>query len=157
MAVREVRRRTDSPGLRYASAMPVSPILMEWFVAFVLMLTGMSHMLYPRLWADLFRYLLQFRFAGLIVGSLTLPLALLVVIWHNVWALGIPVIVTIVGWIWLAKSILYLLYPAALTKAASPHMDHPRRFMIAGAILLVLGAAVVINRVVEDTLARGAA
>ena len=137
--------------------MPVSPPLMEWFVAFVLMLTGMSHMLYPRLWAELFRELLRLRFAGLIVGTLTLPLALLVVIWHNVWVLDFPVIVTLVGWIWLVKSILYLLYPAALTKAASPHMDHPRRFIITGAILLLLGAAVVINRVLDDMLRTGAA
>lgn len=121
-------------------------LLIEWFVAILLLATGVSHMVQPRLWAQLFVDVLQKPYGGLFIGAMTLPLGLFVALGHNVWGLRPPVIVTIVGWGWTIKSTIYLLYPQALNKVATRHMERPHRFIPAGAVMALLGGAVIAYR-----------
>src|SRR5690348_1205729 len=91
-------------------------LFVEQLVAVSLLATGLSHALQPSLWAALFRDLLDRPYAALVIGVFTLPLGLFVVLTHNVWVLGVPVVVTVFGWAWTIKSVGYLLYPRALEK-----------------------------------------
>ena len=121
-------------------------LLIEWFVATLLVVTGVSHVLQPRLWAQLFIDVLQKPYGGLFIGAMTLPLGLFVALGHNVWVLRPPVIVTIVGWGWTIKGTIYMLYPQAMNKVATRHMAHPLRFIPAGALMVALGGVVIAYR-----------
>jgi uncharacterized protein YjeT (DUF2065 family) len=123
------------------------PLLIEWFVAALLIVLGISHIAQPRLWVALFTDVLKWPYAALIIGAFTLPFGLLVAIGHNVWVLDVPVIVTIVGWGWTVKGTLYLIAPAVLHFAARPHVHRPNRFVMGGAIALVLGAVIMVRLV----------
>ena len=83
----------------------------EKLVAVSFAIIGLSHLFQPRAWAELFN---RFRDKGeagsLQLGLLYLPFALLIVTFHNTW-LGLPMIVTLIGWIQLLKSGVYLLWP----------------------------------------------
>lgn len=117
-------------------------LLTEQFVAVALLATGLSHALQPARWAELFTDFLHRPYAALVIGTLTLPLGLGVVLTHNVWVLDLPVIVTLFGWGWTVKSVLYLLRPQSLDvwreKATGPQAR--RSFIAVGSVMAVLGA-----------------
>jgi uncharacterized protein YjeT (DUF2065 family) len=120
--------------------MPVSHVA-EYFVAILLLVTGLSHILCPRLWAQFFQDAFQKPYAGLWVGMLTLLCGLPVAIAHNYWAWDPRVIATVVGWGWSLKGTLYLLAPGLPKKVAAPHIQRPARFAYAGGFLMLLGLA----------------
>ena len=86
-------------------------IAVEKLVAISFAIIGLSHLFQPRAWAEFFIRVRRKGEAGsLQLGLLYLPLALLIVTLHNVWH-GLPMIVTIIGWSQLLKSVVYLLWP----------------------------------------------
>ena len=123
----------------------------EAFTATITAIVGVSHILHPNLWARLFIDLMKQPYAGLYVGTFTLPLGLLIALGHNVWVLDVPVLVTIFGWGWTLKGALYLLRPATLQQVGARQMQHPERFRIAGAIILV-AALVIAGDIALDRL-----
>ncbi|HEX5724335.1 MAG TPA: hypothetical protein VFX98_02650, partial [Longimicrobiaceae bacterium] len=74
------------------------------------------------------------RFAGLLIGTFTLPASLLLVIGHNRWAWDPSVFITLAGWAMLAKSVAYLLFPDAATRVVSTVKDS-RKFVWVGAAM----------------------
>ncbi len=46
---------------------------------------------------------------------------------------------TILAWAWLAKGLIYLVYPALLERAARRAIVNPRKFAPIGWIMLVVG------------------
>src|ERR1700682_760474 len=86
-------------------------IAIEKLVAVCFFVIGLSHILQPRAWVKFF---IRFRDKGaagtLQLGLFHLPLALLIVSFHNIWH-GLPLVVTIIGWAQLLKSFLYITYP----------------------------------------------
>jgi len=76
-----------------------------------------------------------------IVGILTLAAGLAMVIAHNVWSGGAPmVIVTLVGWLTLAKGLLFLfLSPEAEADLFFSKLHYERLFYVYVAISLVIG------------------
>jgi uncharacterized protein YjeT (DUF2065 family) len=114
----------------------------EWFVGVLLVVTGISHVLRPREWAGLFISLLRESWGGLVIGMPTVAMGLLVVLSHNVWVWAPGLIVTVIGWGWIIKGTLYLLWPALPRRVATPHLARPERFRWAGAVCVLLGAVV---------------
>ena len=114
----------------------------EQFVALSLLTIGLSHALQPARWAELFGDLIPRPYAALYIGVFTLPLGLLIVLTHNVWVLGLPVVVTLVGWGWTVKGLLYLLWPRSLERwrdaATGPRA--PRNYVLVGTLMAALGA-----------------
>jgi len=83
----------------------------ERLAALVLLLTCLSHIAMPAVWHDLFsRIRQQGNLAGLAVAAIHLPLALLIVAFHNVWSWP-SVVVTLTGWALLLKGSLHLVSP----------------------------------------------
>ena len=116
---------------------------LDQIYAILLVVLGLSHVLAARLWCELFDKLFQLKFAALIIGTLTLPFGLPVIVLHNRWVWEPAVIVTIVGWGWTIKGALYLLFPR------TPDLIRPRefrgqhhKFIIAGLFAIMLGVAV---------------
>ena len=75
------------------------------------LVTGVSHIVQPRVWAQFF---IDLRSKGEIGsfhnGLLHFPLGALIVSFHNVWH-GLPMVLTIIGWGLLLKSLTYLTLP----------------------------------------------
>ncbi len=68
-------------------------------------------MIQPRVWAEFFIMLREKKEVGSFLnGLLHFPLGAVIVSFHNVWH-GFPMIVTLMGWGLLVKSVIYLTYP----------------------------------------------
>ncbi len=68
--------------------------------------------IYPRLIED-FAKSLALTYLG---AALSLMIGLLIVLVHNVWAANWPVIITIFGWLALAKGITLIIFPNSAVK-----------------------------------------
>ena len=102
-------------------------------------ITGLSHILQPRAWAEFFILVRDKGEAGAFVdGFLNLPLAGVIVGFHNTWT-GIPVVLTLVGWALLIKSLIRFCAPRlALRVMARVSLERSWEFQTAGAGLLAL-------------------
>jgi hypothetical protein len=100
---------------------------------------GLSHLLQPKAWAEFFILLRGKAEAGAFVdGLLNLPLAGVIIGFHNVWS-GIPVVLTLVGWGLLIKSLLRFCAPKqGLMMMARVSVERSWEFQVAGAVLVVL-------------------
>ena len=100
---------------------------------------GLSHILQPKAWADFFILLRNKGEAGAFVdGFLNLPVAGIVVGFHNTWS-GIPLVLTLVGWALLIKSLIRFCAPAlAVRIMARVSLERAWEFQVAGAGLVAL-------------------
>lgn len=126
-----------------------TPNIAARFVALALIVSGLSHILRPREWAGLFIDLLKKPCAGLLIGLPTFMVGLPIVLAHQIWVPRPAVIVTIFGWGWTTKGLLYLLWPHLFQRVATRHLEHPERFRWAGLVLVLLGGAVAIDQAVN--------
>jgi hypothetical protein len=76
-----------------------------------------------------------------VLGAITLAAGLAMVLAHNIWSGGaVVVIVTIVGWITLIKSLLFLFLPPDMEAGLFlGQLHYQQLFYLYGAISLVLG------------------
>jgi len=83
----------------------------------------------------------------LIVGIITLAAGLAMVLAHNIWSGGaLAVVVTLVGWITLIKSLFFLFMPPEMkTRLFLQQLHYQQLFCLYGAISLVLGAYLTYN------------
>ena len=100
---------------------------------------GLSHLLQPKAWVEFFILLRGKGEAGAFVdGLLNLPPAGVIIGFHNVWS-GIPVVLTLVGWGLLIKSLLRFCLPKqGLMMMARVSVERSWEFQVAGAVLVVL-------------------
>ncbi len=113
----------------------------EMFAAVNFLVTGLSHVLHPRVWVEFFAWLRGRGHAGVFVnGLLSLGFGSIVVAFHNVWT-GLPMVLTIVGWAHVVKSLVILAVPAVGMRSlerVSPERAH--ELVAAGGVLLALSA-----------------
>ena len=75
-------------------------------------------------------------------GFLNLPLAGIIIGFHNVWS-GIPAVLTLVGWCLLIKSLIRFCAPKlALRMMARVSVERAWEFQVAGAALVALAGLV---------------
>ena len=102
---------------------------------------GLSHVVQPRAWADYFIFIRGKRETGAFLdGFLHLPVAALIIGFHNVWS-GIPAVLTVVGWAYLIKSILRFCWPTqGLRIMQRVSVERAWEFQAAGVVLGLLAA-----------------
>ena len=102
---------------------------------------GVSHVLQPRAWVAYFTLLRGYGEAGAFLdGFLHLPLAGLIIAFHNVWS-GIPIVLTILGWCFLIKSVLRFCLPKlGVRMMGRVSIERRWEFQAAGAVLVVVAA-----------------
>jgi len=119
-------------------------LLIERVMAVGLLVIGLSHWLRAQMWADLFAEWRQNRFLPFYLGWLYLTLGTVIALGHNVWAWDLVVAVTLLGWAWTLKGILYLLWPGLLARVVERNLkdgeNHARKFALVGAFMAVIGA-----------------
>lgn len=105
--------------------------------------TGLSHILQPRAWAEFFILLRGKGEPGAFVdGFLNLPLGAVIVAFHNVWS-GIPLMLTLVGWALLIKGLIRFCVPRqALRMIARVSVERSWEFQLAGAGLVTLAGLI---------------
>jgi hypothetical protein len=118
----------------------------EKLVAVGFLLIGISHMAQARAWSEFFIRIREKGAAGSIqLGLLNLPLALLIIAFHNVWH-GLPIIVTVIGWGLLIKSFVYLISPAqALHMLGTISIENSWRFVVGGAVSIAISALILLG------------
>ena len=100
---------------------------------------GLSHLLQPKAWVEYFILLRGRGEVGAFVdGFLHLPLAGGIIAFHNVWS-GIPIVLTLLGWAFLIKSLVRFCVPKlGLRMMARVSVERSWEFQVAGAVLVVL-------------------
>lgn len=104
---------------------------------------GLSHILQPMAWVEFFILLRGKGEAGVFVdGFLNLPVAGLIIGFHNVWS-GIPAVLTLVRWCLLIKSLIRFCAPKlALRMMSRVSVERSWEVQVAGAALVVLGGLI---------------
>jgi uncharacterized protein YjeT (DUF2065 family) len=105
-----------------------------------LLVIGLSHAVQCRAWARFFMMLREKGEAGVLANALLhfWP-GLLIASFHDVWT-GIPLILTVYGWLLVLKGTLYLLWPPIWLRAMSLVSEaNARKFAIAGVPLIAFG------------------
>ena len=123
--------------LKYRRSMEKS---VEVLAIILLGVIGLSHLLQPRAWAQFFILLRGKGEAGAFVdGFLHLLPAGIIIGFHNVWSGGLSVLLTLLGYAFLIKSLLRFCIPKlALTVWARVSLERSWEFQVAGAGLLAL-------------------
>lgn len=98
---------------------------------------GLSHIAQPRAWA---RYFIRLRELGNLGNFLnawmTLAAGSLIVGFHNVWT-GLPVTLTVLGWLFVIKATLYFLFPSIGLKSLSHISEERAKMFIVPGVMLV--------------------
>lgn len=75
-----------------------------------------------------------------IAGILAFVPGLAIVLTHNVWVAGWPVIITLFGWLALLGGIFRLIFPQEVTRIGSRIIAMPSALTVGGIVVLALGA-----------------
>ena len=118
-------------------------VAIEKLVALSCFVIGLSHILQPRAWVEMF---IDWRQKGKVgvfyTGLLHFNFGALIVSFHNVWH-GIPMLVTLLGWGWTIKGVLYLTVPAhGLKMLNRVSLDRAWEFVVAGALIVIVAAVI---------------
>ena len=118
-------------------------LAVERLVALCCFVIGLSHIVQPRAWAELF---INWREKGVVgvfyTGLLHFALGAIIVAAHNVWR-GVPLLVTLLGWGWTIKGLLHLTYPShGLKMLKRVSVERAWEFRLAGAVLVAVSAVI---------------
>lgn len=115
----------------------------EIFATIAFAVVGLSHLLQPGGWVRFFILLREKGEPGAFVdGLLNLQMAGLILAFHNVWS-GIPLVLTLLGWCLLLKSLLRMCLPRwGLKQMERVSMERAWEFRIAGAGLAALACLI---------------
>jgi hypothetical protein len=78
-----------------------------------------------------------------LAGFMTLTLGAVVVVLNNVWTSGLPLLVTILGWLTLIKGAYILIFPNS-TLAYYKKMNKGNIFFWGGVVVFILGLALLV-------------
>ena len=109
---------------------------------------GLSHIFQPRVWAQFFIDLRSKGEIGSFINAfIHFPLGALIVAFHNVWQ-GIPTILTLLGYAWVLKSLVYFVLPSFGLKSMSRvSLEKSRGFIVAGVMMLCIGSLLLFSLV----------
>jgi len=110
----------------------------EWFVAVTGVVIGLSHLLRPNDWAEVFRQLHRLGRPGAFAnGGPTLAAGAVVVAGHGSWAWP-GAVLTAFGWLLVAKGVVCFLAPDKALRSMERGARSPRGFVAAGLLCLAI-------------------
>jgi hypothetical protein len=110
------------------------------FAAVNFLMMGISHIVQPQAWVELFVLLRSKGRAGAFLnGFLSLAMGSLIVAFHNVWS-GPATVLTVMGWLYLLKALLTFVKPEIGLKSLSRvSPERSRELVAAGVVLVAVG------------------
>ncbi|MCK5014817.1 MAG: hypothetical protein KAS66_13470 [Candidatus Omnitrophica bacterium] len=72
-------------------------------------------------------------------GALALIIGLLIVLTHNVWVAGWPVIITIFGWLGIIKGAWLFIFPGTITKFMEVYQKKSSLLVVHLVLILIIG------------------
>ncbi|MEK7832513.1 MAG: hypothetical protein AAB401_15585 [Acidobacteriota bacterium] len=117
-------------------------LAIQKLAAINLLAIGLSHVFQHRAWAEFF---IRWREKGEVgvfyTALLHLPIGSLIVGFHNVWS-GIPAVLTVLGWGWAIKGLLYLVYPKLGVRMLNRvKVERSWEFIVPGVLMVFYAAA----------------
>jgi hypothetical protein len=108
-------------------------------------LMGLSHVLQPRMWQDYFEALHKQGAPGVLTKTMIWEFwpALIVVTGHQVWR-GPGVILTVFGWLLLAKCAISLLAPQISLRSMAMSRRGAKAFVPGGLVLICVGLSAIL-------------
>ena len=95
------------------------------FATINFLIIGLSHLIQHKGWREFFHVLHASGRAGAFAnGFLTLFTGSIIVAFHNVWS-GVPMVLTLIGWAYLAKSLAIFLFPDWGVRSMAAVQDAP--------------------------------
>ena len=121
---------------------------LEIFAVIQLTVVGLSHVVQHRAWAEFFIRLRRLGYGGVFVhGFLSLGFGAMILAFHRVWS-GMPLVLTIVGMLYLMKTVQCFLLPAvSLRSLDRVTMERSRVFIGVGVVFLLIATATTIGLV----------
>jgi len=109
-------------------------------------ITGISHIVQPRVWAKFFIDMRSKGEVGSFLNALLhFPLGVLIVSFHNVWH-GLPIMLTLIGWGLVLKSAVYLIFPRqGMKMLARVSMERSWEFIVAGIFSVGIGGLLIFS------------
>jgi uncharacterized protein YjeT (DUF2065 family) len=120
----------------------------QQILSLVLLFMGLSYFLYPRLWARWAIDLINAPQKMLPIMWIMLPISLGIVIVHNVWVFDLSLVITLLGWLLVIKSITILLFPGFTKSFTAWSEDEMSRSISVGGLVLFLAGIVLTIRFV---------
>jgi hypothetical protein len=118
----------------------MDPKVIQAVVAPLFLVMGVSHLVQPQLWVRFFEAVKATGLAAVIIPLYTLPVALVLVVGHNVWEWSWALFLTVAGWGMTIKCALYLIVPGLADRVLAKKMARSERsFQIAGTIMALVG------------------
>jgi len=123
---------------------------LEIFAVIQLTVVGLSHVVQHRAWAEFFIRLRRLGYGGVFVhGFLSLGFGAMILAFHRVWS-GMPLVLTIVGILYLMKTVQCFLLPAVSKRSLDRvTMERSRVFIGVGVVFLLIATATTIGLVRE--------
>ena len=72
-------------------------------------------------------------------GLLALPVGIALVLAHNVWVAGWPLIITVLGWLGIIGGVVRILVPQFVETIGTSVIEHPATLIVGGFVVLVIG------------------
>lgn len=118
---------------------------MSWFI----LVLGLSYVLQPAQWATLAKEALDNTHQSYPLALFVLVMGLVVVTTHNTWSLSLALVITILGWIMVIKSAIYLMFTPIIRKFRAWSEETTRVWVrVAGVVLTPLGAILVYQNMI---------
>jgi len=117
--------------------MNISIVLAQmWGIGFVVF--GLSMFLNKKWMATAVEEMIQNQGVIMLAGLVALVLGLVLVALNNIWTSGLPLFITILGWLTLIKGAIILLFPT-FTVSYYKKVNKGNIFVWGGFVLLILG------------------
>ncbi len=121
----------------------------EVFVSINLIALGASYILRPADWRAFIEHLQSKGAAGsLTVAFLAMGIGSFIVAFHNVWG-GVPTILTVYGWLALAKGAVYALVPGLAQKGMDTALGMGAGLWRAGGVLVAAIGVIVLQHALQ--------
>jgi hypothetical protein len=103
------------------------------------LIIGLSHILQPNAWIAFFKLLIKQNYTGAFInGLITLPIAALIISFHNIWT-GIPALLTVMGWALILKATIAFCFPAlSLRSMKRVERNNISEFRIGGIVFIII-------------------
>lgn len=124
--------------------MGVSVVLAE-IIGLYMAIIGILFLLNRRGVVEMIRHFQQSPSAIMLSGFIALILGLIIIVFHNIWIFGWPLIITLIGYLSIIKGMVRITYPNAFVKISDKLMQNPVAYYITTVVILLLGGFLLYN------------